>query len=250
MTRLNDNPVYVAVDEVDVGKAARLAGDLKTSVGGLKLGLEFFCRNGHAGVEAVQAANPLPLFLDLKFHDIPNTVAGAVRAVARLKPNLMTVHASGGLDMMTAARDAACDEAARLGVNPPLLLGVTVLTSLEENDLLRMGTKGSVQDQVRRLAALAQAAGLDGVVCSPLEARVLRTDLGGSFLLVTPGVRPSWAAKGDQKRFTSPEEAIYEGSSLLVIGRPITEAPDPYAAAMRIQESLTKAAGQPKADAP
>lgn len=237
MTR-SPNPVYVAIDTPDVDAAVRVTTGLQDSVGGIKLGLEFFCRNGHGGVKAVQAANNLPLFLDLKFHDIPNTVAGAVRSVMPLAPAILNVHASGGLKMMIAARQAAEDEAARLGISPPHLLAVTVLTSLSDGDLVDGGISSSTTDQVRRLAALTHQAGLAGVVCSPWETKILRADLGPDFLLVTPGVRPLGAAQDDQKRIMTPGEAMAAGASLLVIGRPITAAPDPFQAARQISHDL------------
>nr|WP_157879305.1 orotidine-5'-phosphate decarboxylase [Pararhodospirillum photometricum] len=236
------NPVYVALDTTDVGEATALAARLHDDVGGLKVGLEFFARNGHKGVREVNKAGDLPLFLDLKFHDIPNTVAGAVRSVMPLAPALLNVHALGGRAMMRAAQASAQDEAARLGITPPRLLAVTVLTSMNDADITEAGITGPVSDQVRRLAALTAEAGLDGVVCSAQEAAVLRADLGPDFLLVTPGVRPHWAAADDQKRVTTPREALAAGASVLVIGRPITASPDPRAAARRIQDDLAEGA--------
>jgi orotidine-5'-phosphate decarboxylase len=233
------NPVFCAVDTADVGTATALAAKIADSVGGLKLGLEFFSANGPKGVQQVQKASELPLFLDLKFHDIPNTVAGAVRsAAAQVKPYLMTLMASGGRTMMQAAAKAATDVAHELIVPRPLLLAVTVLTSMDAGDLLEIGVSGTVADQVRRLAALAKDSGIDGVVCSPLEVEMLRKDLGPDFKLVTPGVRPSWADANDQKRIMTPQEAMAAGSSYLVIGRPISAAPDPAAAAQRIALEL------------
>lgn len=234
------NPIYVAIDTPDVGAAVQMASVLKDSVGGLKLGLEFFCRNGHAGVKAVQTANDLPLFLDLKFHDIPNTVAGAVRSVMPLAPAILNVHAGGGLKMMIEAKDAAEGEAARLGIKPPNLLAVTVLTSLSDGDLVDGGIASCATDQVRRLAAMTFRAGLAGVVCSPREAKILRDDLGPDFLLVTPGVRLPDATQDDQKRIMTPQEAMAAGADLLVIGRPITAAADPFQAARRIFDDLER----------
>ncbi|GEO82549.1 orotidine-5'-phosphate decarboxylase [Pararhodospirillum oryzae] len=238
MGRPTANPLFVALDTTDVGEATALAANLHDDVGGVKLGLEFFARHGHKGVREVFRAGGLPLFLDLKFHDIPNTVAGAVRAVMPLAPALLNVHAAGGQAMMAAARDSAQTEAARLGVAPPRLLAVTVPTSLDAEDLAATGVAGPVSDQVRRLAALAHAAGLDGVVCSALEAPLLRADLGPDFLLVTPGVRPTWASADDQKRVATPREALEAGADVLVIGRPITGASDPHRAARRILDDL------------
>ncbi|HEX6118910.1 MAG TPA: orotidine-5'-phosphate decarboxylase, partial [Dongiaceae bacterium] len=207
------------------------------AVSGVKIGLEFFNAHGPAGVAEI-AELGAPLFLDLKFHDIPNTVAGAVRAVAPLKPMILNLHAAGGDAMMRAALDAARDSAARLGATPPKLIAVTVLTSLSDVDLAEVGQPGA-SDQVRRLAALTRACGLDGVVCSPHEVAALRRDLGRDFLLVVPGVRPAWAAAGDQKRIMEPRQAMAAGADFLVIGRPITAAADPAAAARRIVAELS-----------
>jgi orotidine-5'-phosphate decarboxylase len=233
------NPVFCAVDTSDVTQATTLAAKVADAVGGLKLGLEFFSANGPKGVQQVQKASELPIFLDLKFHDIPNTVAGAVRSAAsQVKPFMMTLMACGGKAMMQAACKAATDVSYELPVPRPLLLGVTVLTSFDVNDLLETGVSGAVNDQVRRLAELAKTSGLDGVVCSPLEAEQLRRDLGPGFKLVTPGVRPTWSEANDQKRIMTPVEAVTAGADFLVIGRPISGAPDPAAAAARIALEL------------
>jgi orotidine-5'-phosphate decarboxylase len=225
--------ILIALDTTDVATAAGWARATREWVAGVKLGLEFFNARGPAGVAEI-AALGAPVFLDLKFHDIPNTVAGAVRAVAPLKPMILNLHAAGGVAMMKAALDAARDSAAKLGVAPPKLVAVTVLTSLGDEDLAEIGQPAGAADQVRRLAALTQACGLDGVVCSPHEIALLRRDLGPDFLLVTPGVRPSWAAAGDQKRVMEPAQAMAAGADYLVIGRPITGAADPADAARRI----------------
>ena len=225
------NPIYCALDTGDADTAARLAGAIRGAVGGIKLGLEFFLANGPAGV--TRAAAGLPLFLDLKLHDIPNTVAGAVRSIAPLGVAMTTLHASGGAAMLKAAVAAAKD-----GPNPPWLLGVTILTSLDEAALPAIGFAGSVSESVRRLAALAQDAGLDGAVCSPHEVETLRHQCGPGFKLVVPGIRPAGAEAGDQKRVMTPEEAIAAGADILVIGRPITGAPDPAGAARAIAASL------------
>ncbi len=223
------NPVFVAIDRGDVADARMLITALRGVVGGVKLGLEFFMANGPDGVRAAMADVSLPLFLDLKLHDIPNTVAAAVRSVAPLAPAFLTVHAGGGEAMMRAAA-----EAKEAGTR---LLGVTVLTSLSDADLAAVGQHGPSADQVRRLAELAVSSGLDGVVCSPHEVAMLRAGLGPGPVLMVPGIRPAGAAAGDQKRVMPPADAMAAGASHLVIGRPITEAPDPTAAARAIAAS-------------
>ncbi len=226
------NPVFVAIDTADPAKARALAIAAGPHVGGIKLGLEFFCRMGPEGVR--QVAGSRPLFLDLKLHDIPNTVAGGIRSVANLEPYLVTVHAAGGKAMMRAAADAA----AEAGGRRIRLLGVTVLTSLDESDLQAVGQQGPAAAQAQRLAALAQESGLDGVVCSPHEVTLLRRQCGPDFILVVPGIRPVGVAKGDQKRVMSPGEAMLAGATHIVIGRPITAAANPERAARDIAESL------------
>jgi orotidine-5'-phosphate decarboxylase len=230
--------ILVALDTTDLAVAKGWARATRGAAAGIKIGLELFNARGPAGV-AELAGEGVPLFLDLKFHDIPNTVAGAVRAVAPLKPTILNLHATGGAAMMRAARDAARDSAARLGVAPPKLIGVTILTSLSDADLAEVGQPSGASDQVRRLATLTRACGLDGVVCSPHEIALLRRDLGHDFLLVVPGVRPSWAAAGDQKRVMEPRQAADAGADYLVIGRPITGAADPAEAARRIAAEIS-----------
>ena len=231
------NPVYCALDTTDTAEAVRLARQLSGLVGGFKLGLEFHTANGAAGIRAV-AETGMPIFLDLKFHDIPNTVAGAIRAAVPLAPALTTLHAIGGAEMIKAAVDSAADAAAKHGVARPKILAVTVLTSMGQAELPTIGVEGSVLDQVKRLAALAISAGADGIVCSPHEVDHLRMLLGPDALLVIPGIRPAWAAANDQKRILTPREAMEKGASYLVIGRPITVAADPAEAARKIMEEL------------
>ena len=230
----------MALDTPDLARAAHLATALSEVIGGIKVGKEFFTAHGPEGVRAVTraAAGNGRLFLDLKFHDIPNTVAGAVRAAVPLRPNLLTIHAAGGPAMLRAAVVAAGAAAAEAGVPPPRLLGITVLTSLDDDDLVAVGQHGPVAEQVRRLAALARESGLDGVVCSPREIAALRRLCGPDFLLVVPGIRPEWTAADDQKRVLTPAEAVAEGADYLVVGRPITGAADPIAAARRIAAEL------------
>jgi len=231
------NPIFCAVDTTDPAAAAALASGLAGCVGGLKVGLEFFTALGPEGYRAI-AGKGLPIFLDLKFHDIPNTVARAVASISALGPAITTVHAAGGQAMMRAAADAAREAEARTGTPRPKLVGVTVLTSMDGDDLASVGVSGAVGDQVRRLAALARASELDGVVCAPHEIEVVRAECGRDFMLVVPGIRPEGAATGDQKRVMTPAEAVSLGADVIVIGRPITQAPDPAAAARAIAQSL------------
>ncbi|KAB7645452.1 orotidine-5'-phosphate decarboxylase [Polymorphobacter fuscus] len=223
------NPVFVAIDLPDLAAARTLAAAVAPHVGGLKLGLEFFCAQGPAGVAAM-AALGLPLFLDLKLHDIPNTVAGALHSLAGLAPAIVTVHAAGGHAMLAAAR-AAAPAATKV-------VAVTVLTSLDDGDLSAIGVAGGTATQVARLAALVRAAGLDGVVASPHETAAVRA-AWSEALIVVPGVRPAGSAVGDQKRVMTPREARAAGASVLVIGRPITAAADPVAAAAAIARDLS-----------
>jgi orotidine-5'-phosphate decarboxylase len=224
--------VIVAIDRMTQTDAHADVARLGKRVSCLKLGLEFFVANGPQGVRAV--AGPSPLFLDLKLHDIPNTVAGGVRSACSVNPKFLTIHASGGEAMMRAAAEGA--KAA--GSSRPLLLAITVLTSLDDSDLAAVGQSTPMRDQARRLAALAKKSGLDGVVCSAHELGALRAECGKDFLLVTPGIRPSWSATQDQKRATTPAEAVRQGADYLVIGRPITQADDPAAALDRIAAEI------------
>ena len=232
--------IFVGIDTAEIEKAQRLAKLLTGTVGGVKIGKEFFTAQGPDGVRL--AVGGAPLFLDLKFHDIPNTVAGAVRAAVRLRPKILNVHAAGGRAMMAAAVEAARETAEELNIERPKVIGVTVLTSLDSDDLEEIGQKGPPAAQAERLARLAQESGLDGVVCSPREIAGLRQACGADFLLVVPGIRPSWSAAGDQKRIMTPAEAVAAGADVLVIGRPITGADDPLAAARRIGAELDAAA--------
>ena len=229
---MNANPVFVALDTTDPDYARQLAERVRLSVGGLKLGMEFFNAHGPDGVRPFLDMG-MPVFLDLKYHDIPNTVAGACRAAASLGVSILNVHAQGGAAMMRAALDAT------KSVSPSTkLIAVTMLTNLSDEDLPSVGLTPPVGDQVLRLASLTQQCGLDGVVCSAHEIEVLRKELGPDFLLVVPGIRPAGAAVGDQRRVMGPVEARDAGASLLVIGRPITQAADPGQAARNIAESL------------
>jgi orotidine-5'-phosphate decarboxylase len=222
------NPVYVGLDTPDPRRAIELARAVAPHVGGVKLGLEFVMANGPAACKAFSDIG-LPLFLDVKLHDIPNTVAGALRALAPLAPAIVNVHAAGGPAMLAAAREA-CPKGTRL-------IAVTVLTSLDAADLAATGVHDDPEAQVLRLAALARTAGLDGVVCSPREVAALKVQWPDG-LFVVPGIRPAGSASGDQKRMMAPAQALAAGASILVIGRPITEAPDPAAAARGIAEEI------------
>ena len=229
--------IFVALDLVDLARARTLARALKGTIGGIKIGLELFSAGGIEAVAELKCLG-LPLFLDLKLHDIPNTVARAVRALLPLEPAFVTLHASGGPAMLRAAAEAAQEA----GVSRPRLLAVTVLTSLDARDLAKVGQEGPVADQVLRLAALAQGAGIDGAVCSPQEVAALRAKCGAGFILMVPGIRPAWAAAGDQKRVTTPKEALSAGADYLVIGRPIVAAASPREAAERVAAELADAA--------
>lgn len=231
------NPVYVALDTTNVNQAADLATKLKGLVGGVKLGLEFFTANGPSGIEAVTELG-MPVFLDLKFHDIPNTVAGAMRGIAPLAPRFTTIHASGGFAMMKAAVDAAKLGAEKSDRPRVKVLAVSILTSMDQSAMESVGVTVSVLEQVKRLAVLAQASGVDGLVCSPHEVETVRSMVGDSMTLVVPGIRPAWAEAGDQKRVMTPKQAMQRGADLLVIGRPITAASYPAEAAQRILEEL------------
>jgi orotidine-5'-phosphate decarboxylase len=225
-------PIAVALDAPDLETAARWAALVGPHVSTLKVGLELYLRYGPDAVASVRGASGVEIFLDLKLHDIPATVAAAARAVARLRPALLTVHAAAGPAAIRAAADAVPD--ARI-------VAVTVLTSLQEADLGRIGLAGPVSAAARRLAVLAVESGARGLVCSPQEVAAVRAEVGDETLLITPGVRPAGSAVNDQARVATPEEALRSGADLLVIGRPITGAADPGAAAAAIAASLRRA---------
>ncbi len=231
------NPIIVALDVPTAERALELAGQLAGVVGAFKIGKELFTAAGPDIVRRVRTTGAA-VFLDLKFHDIPNTVASAVRAAVRLDVQMLTIHAIGGVAMMRAAEEAAHEEAVKRNSLPPLVLGVTVLTSMDDPTLAELGILATAAQQVERLARLAAGAGLRGLVCSPLEIALLRNVVPSTVQLVTPGIRPAGADKGDQKRTLTPAEAIAAGANWLVIGRPIIAAPDPVAAARAILGSL------------
>ncbi len=224
--------IVVALDFPDPQPALRFVQQLDPQRCRIKVGKELFTRAGTSVVERLTGSG-FDLFLDLKFHDIPNTVAGACAAAADLGVWMINVHALGGRRMMEAAR-SAIDRCS----HRPLLTAVTILTSMNENALHEIGLQGTPQQNVRRLAALARESGMDGVVCSPHEAAELRRQHGAGFCLVTPGVRPCWAGKGDQERIMTPAEACRSGADYLVVGRPVTAAPDPLKALAAIEEEL------------
>ena len=234
------NPVLVALDVPSAAAGLALAETLRGEVGGFKIGSQLFTAAGpHVARSLVERGDRV--FLDLKFHDIPNTVAGAVRSAAELGVWMVNVHASGGRPMMEAARQAA-DQAARAGTRP-LVIAVTVLTSLDAGTLQSIGIETPPIDQVIRLAELAKASGLDGVVASPQETEAIRRACGRDFVIVTPGIRggSAEAVKDDQRRTLTPAQAVTAGSSYLVVGRPITAAEDPRQAARAITEETERA---------
>lgn len=229
--------ILCALDTTNVDKACMLAGELKPFVGGVKLGLEFFGANGPQGFNRVSEKNQ-NIFLDLKLHDIPNTVAKAIHSLMPLKPKIMTIHTAGGRAMMKAAAEAATDAAKKQGCPRPIIVGVTILTSLDSDDLTSVGYQSNVSIQVVKLARLAKDSGLDGVVCSSHEIKLIREACGPDFKLVVPGIRPTGSEKGDQKRVMTPNEAVKLGADYLVIGRPITQAQSPANAARLIAEEI------------
>jgi orotidine-5'-phosphate decarboxylase len=233
--------LIVALDVATLDEAALLLDRLQGVVGAWKIGSQLFTACGPAAVELVQKRGGA-VFLDLKFHDIPNTVAGAVREATRMGVFMLNVHASGGTPMLKAAGEAARQAAREFSVKKPLCLAVTVLTSLDRALLQReLNVPLSVEGQALHLATLAKDAGLDGSVCSPQEIRAIRNALGREWVIVTPGVRPAGSEAGDQARVSTPEKAISAGADYLVVGRPITGAPDPKAAATAILEAMAKA---------
>lgn len=232
---MNSTKIIVALDFPDAASALALVSRLDPALCRLKVGKELFTAAGPDLVRTL-AGRGFEVFLDLKFHDIPNTVAAACRAAASLGVWMLNIHASGGRRMMEAARDALADLA-----HPPLLIAVTVLTSMSGEDLAETGVAGGPAEQVLRLARLAQSCQLDGVVCSAQEAAMLHTRLGADFRLVTPGIRPAGADTADQRRVMTPVEALKAGATDLVIGRPITGAIDPLAALQQIRSDIQNA---------
>lgn len=229
--------ILCALDTTSVSDAADLARELGPHVGGVKLGLEFFGANGPEGFKEIAKADQ-NIFLDLKLHDIPNTVAKAVHSLMPLRPKIMTIHTAGGPAMMRAAADAATEAAKNVGCDRPIIVGVTILTSLDNEDMTAIGYQNKVSMQVVKLARLAKESGLDGVVCSSHEIKLIKESCGQDFKLVVPGIRPAGSAIGDQKRTMTPAEAVALGADYLVIGRPITKDDNPAEAAKKIADEI------------
>lgn len=233
----NKERLIIALDVNEQEKALQIVELLKPCAGMFKVGMELYYASGGNIVKHIKDRG-CKVFLDLKLHDIPNTVAGAARVLSRLEPDIINVHASGGPEMMSAAVRAIRDEADKSAVTCPKVIAVTVLTSIDQEIFSQLGIKGKVEDFVVHWAELAKNCGLDGVVASPEEVDLIKKACGSEFLAVTPGVRPKWAEKGDQKRFTTPSDAIRSGSDYIVVGRPITKAPDPLLAAKKIIDEI------------
>lgn len=224
--------IIVAIDTINLKQALHISESVR-GVGAVKLGLEFFCANGPQGISAISATG-VKIFLDLKFHDIPNTVIGAIRAILKLKPYMITVHLSGGFNMLSESIktvEKLCSEAK---ISKPMILGVSVLTSIDEDDFSSLGISGTVEEQVKRLADLAIRSRLDGLVCSAKELKMIKEYVKDDLLLVTPGIRPSGGNVNDQKRIVTPSTAIKDGADFLVIGRPITDEKNPKVALDKI----------------
>lgn len=229
--------LIVALDVDTKEKALELVKKLKDEVRIFKIGSELFTSCGPSIVEDIQKQGA-KVFLDLKFHDIPNTAAKAAASAVRMGVFLFNVHALGGSDMMKKCAQSVTEEAKKLNIQRPKMIAVTILTSMDGNNLRNIGINDNMEKQVLKLATLAKDAGLDGVVASPSEIKTIRKELGEGFLIVTPGVRPAWAAKNDQKRIATPKEAIESGASFIVVGRPVTEADDPVEAVKKILEEI------------
>lgn len=235
---MSQNQLIVALDVENLAAANQLITILSDDVKWFKVGKQLFTSVGPAAVELLHDAKK-NVFLDLKFHDIPNTVAGAVGSATKIGANIINIHASGGLEMMRAATEVAEKQASELGLPKPTLLGVTILTSVDEVNFQRdFGTQRRLADQVAYLAELSQKAGLDGVVASPLEIGLIRRVCGDDFVILTPGVRPAWADSNDQQRVMTPAEAIDAGADYIVVGRPITASDNPREAARRILQEI------------
>ncbi len=237
----NHKKILVALDTPNISAVQDTIEQVGEFVGGFKLGLEFFNYNGVDGLKTAMTGKDNFLFLDLKFHDIPNTVAGAIRGcMSGVVPNMITIHTSGGFEMMKRAKEESMLVASKLGVKAPLIVGVTVLTALDNNDMQDIGYSNDTKEQAIKLAKLAKRAGLDGIVCSAFEIESIKKACGDDFILVVPGIRPQGIDSGDQKRIMTPEQAIEKGADYLVIGRPITQAQNQREMAKQISLSLDK----------
>lgn len=234
---MKNNRLIIALDVDTKDAALALVGKLKKDAGMFKIGSELFTSCGPEIVREIKKSG-CEVFLDLKFHDIPNTVAKVAVAATRLGVSIFNVHALGGTDMMKKAAEAVKEESGKLKIGKPKVIAVTILTSADENSLKKIGISDNMENQVLKLAKLAADSGLDGVVASPSEVKLIRKNLGEDFVIVTPGVRPSWAAKNDQKRIATPREAVDNGASFIVVGRPIIKADDPVIAARKILEEI------------
>ncbi len=230
------NPIYVAIDKPNLTAALHLCAELKDYVGGIKLGKEFISALGPQGIEAISHIG-LPIFMDVKFHDIPNTVYKAIKALGSFKPAIINVHIAGGFKMMQAAVHAAQEIEAEQGQRP-LMIGVTILTSLSQAEIEEVGYNRSLIEQVLLMAKLAKKAGLDGVVCSSHEIQPIKKACGVNFKTIVPGIRPEGSHLDDQSRIMTPKQALAEGADFLVIGRPITQNSEPALAAKKISQEL------------
>ncbi len=226
------NPIYIAIDNPDLKQALDLCHKVKDHIGGIKLGKEFIAALGPEGIKAISNKG-LPIFADVKFHDIPNTVYKAIKALGPLKPAIINVHTAGGLKMMQAASQARDEIENEYGIRP-LMIGVTILTSLSAEDIKEIGYNLPLAEQALNMAKLAHKAGLDGVVCSSHEIKAIKQACGADFKTIVPGIRPLWAQSDDQSRIMTPAEALAEGADILVIGRPITASANPKEAAQKI----------------
>ncbi|WP_457567318.1 orotidine-5'-phosphate decarboxylase [Desulfurobacterium sp.] len=229
--------VIVALDFPDANKAIKTVDRLKKKIKTFKVGLELFLRGGFNTVKEIHDRG-CGVFLDLKFHDIPNTVCGAAKVAIENEVFMYNVHTLGGFEFLKKVADFNREYAEKMGVRRPLLIGVTILTSMDENDLKTIGIERDVESEVLKLAEMAKKAGLDGVVCSPKEIKLIKENLGEDFLTVTPGIRPTWAAKNDQKRIMTPSQAKQAGTDFIVVGRPITAAENMEEAAEKILKEI------------
>jgi orotidine-5'-phosphate decarboxylase len=232
-----NNPIICALDTKDIVTAKILCAQVKDYVSMVKCGLEFFTKNGPGAINEISSLG-LDVFLDLKFHDIPNTVDQAIRSAVSLNVSMITIHTLGGKEMMQRAAEAAKDESAKLSVKTPLIIGVTILTSMDDGDLQEININNRVKDQVKILALLAKESGLDGIVCSPHEITTVKEICGKDFKTIVPGIRPAITTSDDQKRVMTAKQAVDKGADYIVIGRPITKAEQPSIAARNLYESL------------